>query len=117
MALIVPMKEDNYATTTTKTDVVAARREHDRVGRNLDDFAVNLNTDEIPISGTERREERTRGSGLVCETLFSVDKFDDEIERGGRHRLLTILESSRRDGRYRNSNTIVKAAYATLLPD
>ena len=76
--------------------VVCGTKENRKAGkidRNFDDFAVNLNADEIPISWTEkgrRARRRTAGwngggkgvgrGGTGSGVLFSVDKFDDGIE-------------------------------------
>lgn len=56
-------------------------RKAGKIDRNFDDFAVNLNADEIPISWTEKgRRARRTGRGTGSGVLFSVDKFDDGIE-------------------------------------
>lgn len=61
----------------------AQNRKAGKIDRNFDDFAVNLNADEIPISWTEKGLLRVGGSGeggWRTGVLFSVDKFDDGIE-------------------------------------
>jgi len=39
-----------------------------------------------------KAEEKTQKSGPVRKALFFADKFDVEIERGGRPRLLSTRE-------------------------
>lgn len=62
--------------TTGRLPVVASLRvasgkteKQAKIDRNFDDFAVNLNADEIPISWTEKGR-RARRRGLVAERCF-----------------------------------------------
>lgn len=80
----------------------------EKIGCNFDDLAVNLNTDEIPISGAERRQEssakRTGVAGRCFPSINSTMESNEAVVVVGRR---SLSFDSR--ARYRNSNTIVKA--------
>lgn len=85
-------------------------RKDKRIDCNFDDLAVNLNTDEIPISGTGRRKVRANRYARRCfPSINSTMESNEAIVVVVVIVVCSRFEGSRRDDRYRNSNTIVKA--------